>query len=327
MTKFFEARLYNTVLAIGLCFSTASAQEEHPAVKLYVDGGRLDTTILSADARQRIETRVTQWIDQTGIAEQGYSNFYVIPTFHVLSSSKDVAGAMPIYLKECELSLTVERHVYRGSGFATFNTVTRRLFGSGTSEQDALTNAINGLPGADEEFVGFVRQTRTKISDYYRTHCPEVIDEANQAFGFGDFGRSIALYFSIPSDAPCYKLAQDGLQKAYAKYVDYDCKNKLIRLKAYVAKAQSVDSNVSRDEYNNAVAVIEKLDPASKACFLEATQIIMKIESRFDEHQKQTWELKKKQAADDAELRKEMVKTVGRISHDYQPGPTVIIAH
>jgi hypothetical protein len=314
-------------LILGLSVYTASAQQDHTIIKLYVDASRLDTA-LSDNIRDRIETTVTEMITNTGVAELGFSNFFMIPTFHLLSSKVDDRGMSRIFLKECELSIRIERHSY-GKGGAVFNAWSKRIMGSGGSEEDALADAVNSISGSDPDLVAFLQQSKQKIETYFQTHCDEVIAEANQAYDLHDFARSIALFFSVPASAPadCYRHAQDGLHKTYSVYVNFDCKEKLIKLKAYVARAQSMDSATSHDQYDQAIAIVENLDPASDACFNEVEQIIVKIEGRFDEKQRQSWELKKKQAADQTEIAKNMIKAVGRISSTYQPAPTVVIAH
>ena len=295
---------------------------------MYVSADQLDTS-LSDNIRDRIVTMVTELITGTGIADRGFSNFWVLPNFHILSSSVDDRGMSRIFLRECELTITVERHRYGNGNAAVFNSMTKRILGSGASEEDALANAINSISGSDPDLIAFLQQSKEKISAYFQTNCDQVIAEANQAYELNDFARSIALFFSIPSDAPadCYKHAQAGLQKTYAKYVDHDCQLRLIRLKAYVARAQSLDSATAKKQYDQAIEIIESLDPASTACYAEATQIIVKIEGRFDEKQRQTWELKKKQAAEDAANTKSMIQTIGKISSNYKPAPTIVIAH
>ncbi len=69
------------------------------------------------------------------------------------------------------------------------------------------------------------------------------------------------------------------------------------------------------------------LSPASDKCYAEALLQITKIEKRFDEEQKQKWELKRKESANEAGVKKEMYKAMGRISSNYQPssGNTTII--
>ena len=316
-------------LLFGLSISTVSAQQDHAAIRLYVDPGRLDTT-LSPAFRERIYIKVTQWITQTGIAEQGFSNFFVVPTFYIVDSSVDASGMSPIYLKQCELSLTVERHAYGKRDAAVFNSLSKRFAGSGGSEQAALTNAINNLSTDDPDMIAFMRRTREKISAYYQANCQEVIVEADQAKGLGDFARSIALYFSIPSDAPadCYAKALSGLHNAYRNYVDYDCSMKLIQLRAYVARANSMDSAVSHADYDSALAIIQDLDPASTQCYSEAQLLINKIEGRFDEQQRQTWQLKQQQVSNEGDAQKIMIERIAKINSTYQPPPappTIVI--
>jgi hypothetical protein len=85
------------------------------------------------------------------------------------------------------------------------------------------------------------------------------------------------------------------------------------------------------DAYNRVLQIINRLNPSSKLaedCYARVVKLIEKIEGRFSEAQRNQWEMEKKRAANTAELSKEIVKAMGKISSSYQPGQasTVIIA-
>lgn len=315
-------------LLTGRTFVSAQDAQDNTAIKLYVDPSNLNT--LSRSLQERIASKITQLISQTGTAETGYSNFFVVPKFDILSSSVDDAGIMKVYMTECELSLVIQSRSYtKTMGPTIFASWSRRITGSATVNEEALANAINSIGPGDNDLVAFLQQSKTKISAYFQTHCREVVAEADQALALGDYARAISLYFSVPSNAPaaCYKSAQDALMKTYKKYVADRCSKQLIQLKAFVARAQSTDATTSTLNYDAVIDIIKDLDPASADCYAEATKQIEKIEKRFDEKQRQEWELKKRSAADQAEIQKETIKAISRISNSYQPpASTVIIA-
>src|SRR4051812_46639948 len=107
---------------IACCTSRLQAQEDTNvnAIKLFVDQYKLMAANPTLDniLQQRLQNRVTLLINQTGVAEIGYSNFIVTPRFDVLSTNRDEAGITAIYLAECELSITISRRDYGGRGGA-----------------------------------------------------------------------------------------------------------------------------------------------------------------------------------------------------------------
>ncbi|HWK07707.1 MAG TPA: hypothetical protein VNS58_28945 [Puia sp.] len=314
-------------LGVLLCCALApvclSAQEQpFNTIKLYVKQDPGAVSDLPENLRDRLFSKVTQLINQTGVAELGYSNFYVIPRLDTVGTYVDDAGIGKIYTTECELTLTIENKLYSPrQQRMVFSSIARKLTGSATRREDALFNAIGSISPGDPELVKFLQQAKARISAYFQQHCKEVIDEAQQAYQLEDFAQSISLYFSVPSDAPCYKEAQSGIQKTYVKYVAQDCNKQLLQLKAFVARAQTTNDTVSLTNYDEVMKIIENLDPASKDCYGEATNLIKKIEGRFNEEQRHAWELKKMSAGKDrneTEVKKQMRTAVSKISIQYQ---------
>jgi len=314
------------------CNSGLLAQEEADinSIKLFVDQGKLAAANLELPYKlqQRLQTRVTQLINQTGVAEIGYSNFIVTPKLDVLSNTVDEAGIAKIYLAECELSITISRRDYGGSGGAAYESFSKKLVGSGSGKDEAVANAINTLSFRDSGVVTFFRQAKVRIDKYFKTNCKDIIREAQQAYDLKEFGRSIALYFSVPSSAPCYEDARKLSVGVYMRFVEDNCDKQLLQLKALVSMAKSSDT-ASSNRYNAALEIMKNMNPASVKCYGEAKLLIEKIEKNFDERQKHEWEESSKKTANEAQVQKEMYKAMARINSNYQPAaatPTVIIA-
>jgi len=308
----------------------AQSGADYSAIKLYLDYSRVGyvNKDLSPALQNRLCTKITGLINQAGIAEIGYSTFVVVPRFDILNTSVDESGMARVFMTEAELSITIERRSYGTGNGAVYASVSKRIIGSGMSKEESQANAINGFSPSDKELVSFMEQSKAKITAYFQAHCHEVLAEARQAYAMNDYGRSIALYFSIPSNAPsqCYREATAACKVVYSKYMEDECNKKLIGLKALVARA--LDDNAPAGTYEEAIKLIRDLDPASGDCYEEAKMVITKIENRFDEKQKREWEMKKKQLSDATEIQKGAIKAMARINSSYQQSssPTVIIA-
>ena len=309
-----------------LCCATAPAclqAQEQPfnAIKLYVSKDTQAVAVLPENLRDRLFAKITQLVTQTGIAEEGYSNFYLVTRFDTVGTYVDNAGLGEIYTTECELTLSIRNSSYSNNQRMTFSSMTRRLSGSALRRSDALFKAIGSISPGDPELVKFLQQAKAKISAYFKQHCEEVIAEALQAEKLNDFARAISLYFSVPSDVPttCYQKALSGINRTYSQYVTQKCNKQLLRLKAYVARAQTTDSTYSATSYDEVMDIIRDLDPASEDCYGEARKQIEKIEGRFNKQQQQAWELKKRSAVkDEADAKRQTRSAVANISIQYQ---------
>ncbi len=309
----------------------AQGEDDYNAIKLFISQYDIaeDNNTLTMNMQDRLYQKVTQLINQTGIVEIGYSTFLVAPKFDVISVSSSEAGITKVYLAECELSIFIRRARVGGSGDATFGSFSKTITGSGSGKDQAIANAINNISVSDNDVINFLKNSKAKIDAYFKTHCPDVIKEAQQALALKNYEGSIALYFSVPSDAPCYQQALDASEKVYKTYVKDQCDKNLIKLKAYVALAQT-QNNTQKNYYDSALNIMSNMNPASDKCFEEARNEIEKIDKRLNEEQKQNWELIKQTSINNSDVKKEMYKAMGRISSNYQPSSpatNVIIAH
>jgi hypothetical protein len=317
---------------VSAIFKVSAQDTAHSSIKFYLDEETilLNNAALPDRAKTRIFRKFSQLINQTGIAEIGYSTFFISPKMEVLKVSEDQAGIDKIFLAECEITLLVKRTSFENTeGGAVFNSFSKQIFGSGSTKDEAIANALNSLSAKDKQIVEFFVETKKKIAGYYTAHCPDILKEADRFLQFKKYEESIALYFSVPSDAPCYTDAYNASKKVYAVYVKDKCEKQLIRLKTFVTLAQTENSS-SKNYYDSVLNIMNALSPSSDKCYEEAKAQLEKIDKRLNAEQKARWEFIKKYYADDTEISKEMYKAMGRISSNYQHGSSstnVIIAH
>jgi hypothetical protein len=328
-------RIFILAGCLLFCLIQLRAQEtgDYSAIKLFLDQQKLDENNpdLSASQRDRLASKVTELINQTSITEKGYSDFLVVPRFRILSTSVDETGMAKIYLAECELSLTIERRSFSDQGAAVFASFSKRIMGSASASGEAASNAINSIQTTDNEIISFLQKSKEKISAYFKAHCADVIKEAMRASQLGDFAKSISIYFSVPADAPCYATAMQASVTDYKRYLQDTCKRLLLKLKSRAARTHDSDPRDTSvmASYDIILGSLADMGPACGPCYDEVQALIDKMEARFDEREREEWEMKKKSLSDETEVRKEMYKAMSRISNNYQPGntPTVIIAH
>jgi hypothetical protein len=311
-----------------------SQNENTDAVKLFVDWGVLKANNpMDTDEKilDRLYDKTKLQLSQTGVAETGYSNFLVVPVFDVISTSLSQNGIENLYLAECELTIFIQRRPYgaANTGAATFASFTKKIFGSAATKNGAIENALNNIKYNESSMMAFFENARKKITDYFKSHCKEVIAEASSAKYLDDHAKAIALLFSIPSNAPCIEDAKTMIKDVYQKYVEGECDRVVFRMQGYVARAQNTDDS-SNYYYGKIVSLIEEFDPntpVARICYDKIKKEFDKIEGRFNEKQRQEWEVKKKQLEISAENSKDVLKLAAKVATSYQPPASINISN
>lgn len=112
------------ILFASVWLSKIYAQEfdANNAIKLFIDQEYIAKVndSLSPPLVKRLYTKTIQMVNQTGIADVGYSTFLLTPKLDVLTVSSDDAGTGRLYLAECELSLSISRIDYGNAGAASY---------------------------------------------------------------------------------------------------------------------------------------------------------------------------------------------------------------
>jgi leucyl aminopeptidase len=320
------------LILITLTVQMLCAQEadKYSTIKLYVDKNQISLDhkgSLEDKEIDRLYQRISQIVNQENITEIGYSNFLVCPKLEIISNSVDNVGTTRVFMTECELFITIKRlNIERveGLGTANFNTISKKIIGSGFTKAEAFSNVFSNIRKSDKELKKFFEESKKIIDDYYMEHCKDVIEEANQAKKLKNYVKAISLYFSVPKKSPCDKIAYDSALNVYTTYVDDRCQKQVALMKTYAVLAQNEKSE-SKKYYDSIVTIIKEISPSANVCYAEAKKIMEKIEKNLNENQKQDWELEKIKLLDEKEIEKERYKAIQSINKNYVPPSTVII--
>lgn len=319
-----------TLILSAFVFIQLNAQpaDNHNAIKLFTNLSYIQSqnADLPAAMQDRLYRKATQLINQSGVAEIGYSTFFVAPKLDILSTSVDEAGISKVYLADCEFYMSISRVSLNENlnGGAIFNSFSKKVTGSGLTKDEAISNALNGISINDQAILNFITNSKQKIDAYFKANCDDVMKQAERALVLNDYPQAIALFQSVPASAPCYDKALQRSEGVYTQYINDECDKKIMKLKTFSALAQSNDSY-----YDSIMYTIANLQPASKVCNAEADQIISKIEGRLSDEQKKQWDLTKQVLSDDAAVKKEMYKAMAEINKNYDPSSktNIIITH
>jgi len=138
--------------------------QDDSAIKLFVYQAGIikNNSNLSPGLQDRLFRKTTQLINQTGIAELGYSSFLVSPKFSVINISKSETGTLTVYLAQCELTISIERRNINDKDGAVFASFTKTITGSGMNENEAANNALNNISPSDTRIVDFLTDSKKK---------------------------------------------------------------------------------------------------------------------------------------------------------------------
>jgi len=150
---------YFFMLAVLFLAGKAFAQNTGmQTLKLYVAATGEANPNLDAIQLERLKAKLVQVINNSGIAEMGYSTFLVHPKFYINEVRKTEGLVRNFTTASCELNIFISRvSVEDGQVEAHMASYMQKLTGSGTDSSAAITNAINQITANDKrlnEFIG-----------------------------------------------------------------------------------------------------------------------------------------------------------------------------
>lgn len=99
-----------------------------------------------------------------------------------------------------------------------FGFISQEITGVGDSEELACLNAVQSIENTNEIQL-FLKESCSKIVDWYETNKATVISRINQQIQLEEYAKAYALMLSIPEAATtCFAYAQENIDDVYAKY-------------------------------------------------------------------------------------------------------------
>lgn len=258
----------------------------------------------------KLETKIIQIVNSTGLAANGYNNNFVIyPKFAIYDTNIVETGLQNVTIINCELSIFIKQV----DNNVIYSSINKSIKGSGKDKQSALANAIIKINTNDNEFKSFIEKGKTRIIQYYDSNCNDFIIRADAIAKQQDFEQSIALLSSIPSEVACFYKVQNKIIEIYKTFQSYRCSSLL----------QQAKTDIARNEYNSSLMALSQIDPSTK-CGAEAKMLIGKIEGKIDAENKQQWQATMLIYKDAVQLEKQRINAVRDIAVEYaknQPKP------
>lgn len=226
----------------------------------------------------KLESRLTVLINNSGVVKYGYSNDFVIsPSVNVDDTSAVQGGLENITVTTIDLTL----NLLQISSGKSFSAISKRIKGSGKTEQQAITNAFSSIKSNDKDLLDFISKGKESIYKYYKDNCVAIQNKAAQLYSKKDFEQAISLLQSIPQTGnSCYEEAQKNVMAYYNDYQSKLCSQNIIKAK----------SEIAISNYENALSYLNMIDESS-SCYSEVEKLINQISDKISSREKKETDL------------------------------------
>ncbi len=228
---------------------------------------------LSAIQINTLENKLTNLINKSEVATIGFNNDFVIyPLVNIYDIGIVQGGLENLTVISLDLTLNIKQI----SSSKSFNSISKRIKGSGKTEELAVANALTLIKVNDKNLVDFIAKAKTNIYNYYNENCSNIINKANKLYTNYDYEQSISLLNSIPEIGNnCAAKAGELALQYYKVYQTKLCKQN-------IAKAKS---EIILKNYENALSLLNQIDENS-TCYADVENLMKQIVNNIDKAEK-----------------------------------------
>ncbi len=231
---------------------------------------------LSDKQIKRLSIKTKQMATRNGISATGNQQLLLYPEFDILSVEEaEMLGDVLIVI-QAEVTFNIKQL----NNNYIFHSESIIVEGSGKSNESAIYNAINNIDPKNPELRKFIAEGKTRILNYYKKQCGELIRQAVALANVKQYKQAMALLTSIPFNVNCSNKAQEMIVNVFMEYQNQYCQKWLQKAKTYKANNQ----------YADALLILAKIDPASD-CVAEVEYLIEQIDNHVDAKERLQLEL------------------------------------
>ena len=234
---------------------------------------------LPSDMLPLLQSKLEEIISNNGLSGEGASaqSFVIYPVISVFGSQTTAGGMQNITVVNGNLSLVVKQV----STKAVFSSISKKIQGSGTNEEEAKRDIFNQINPSDQDYVTFVEKAKTKIINYYIQNCDNLIKRADADKAIKKYDEAMGILLSIPVEASgCFDKAQAKIKTTYDEMMMYSCKKFVQEARNYAAQ----------NDYEDALQRLSWIDPTVN-CGNEAKTLVNTMAKEVDNDQKKSWDL------------------------------------
>jgi hypothetical protein len=229
----------------------------------------------------KLESKLSNLINKSGVVTYGYNNDFVIfPIINIDDTSIVQGGLENITVTTIDLTLNIKQI----SSNKSFNIVSKKIKGSGKTEQLAITNGFSLIKVDDKDLITFITKGKENIFKYFNENCKSILSKAMNLNAKQDYEQAISLLQSIPETGNnCYAEAQKNALIYYKSYQSKLCKENLVKAK----------SEISIKNYENALSYLNMIDSGS-SCYSEVEKLINQISDKVQKDENREIDLEKR---------------------------------
>lgn len=262
-----------------------------------------NSDMLSQKSLSKLESKILRIVTKNGISGIGFTNeFLIYPKLEVYDESI-VEGMRNMVVVELEFNLFIQQY----STKKIFSSYSKTLKGNGFTKEKAIANAIAEIPISNKKLEEFIASGKTKIIDYYKNNCAQIVADADYLIKVEQYRKAMAIFTSIPKEATeCYTSVQNKAIEAYKAYQKKSCESNY-------AKAQT---ELAKNNYRNALNYLSYIDPSS-TCSENAQKLIRETALQIDTVEKRDWNLMLKKMNDRDAITRYRLNNMKEISKAY----------
>ncbi|WP_394747148.1 hypothetical protein [Spongiimicrobium salis] len=215
----------------------------------------------------KMATKMQKMVTNYGISGEGYIDKFVMYPKYEIYDQEILEGMQNLHILKVEFNLLI-KELKTGKIYSTY---TQSITGEGTTQSKAITQSISQIKTRGDKIASFLSKAKQKILNYYRTHCDQIYEEADNLIRRKNFKDAIALLYPVPREAgaDCYAKIQRKLDEAYLGYENKTCEKNIADAK-----------NAMRENNDKtALEILAEIDPASN-CNKTAISLRLKIEAK-----------------------------------------------
>ena len=254
------------------------AQDESDIDGIFISVVQPDMEDMPDEAGKQLQQKLEQLLMQNGIASTDSSNRFVLTT-KVSVLTKDIVPGPP-----SKVSMKVDFTFIVGDAEENkmFESATVSSVGVGINENKAFIAATKSVKPKMAELAEMLDHAKQKIVEYYRTRCPQIIDDAKKEAAAHNYEAAMCLLVKIPNMCDCAEESQNLLIKCNKEFIDNRAMQQLNSAKA--AWAASPNSKGASE----AADIIAKI-PANTSCQSGINALTKQITSKLQADQSQAW--------------------------------------
>lgn len=276
-------------LLLLLCSVYAYSQYNLPDVgKITMCAVVPESENLPEEARKLLQTRLSQIITASGVADDEYCVRFVLKAKVNVLSKDIVAGPPQRIVQKLEITLMV--------GDVEANKVFAQQIvpavGIGETYEKCFISAIKNTNPTNSAIQSFMEEAKTKVFAFYQSSCEDILAEARRLSSEQKFDEALMLLGSVPDVcSDCFRQAAQMATVVYEDMIN-------VRGEELLSSARAAwTANPTREGAAEAVRYLSEVNGAAN-CQPQVAQLFDEIGRKTNELDQREWQQQMQEYSD-----------------------------